>query len=100
MANIQHQLQNIIQLVEVANTQLVEIETTILQESDTHKTETRADIFSISGELWDIIQEDLKKQAHYIQVLLVSEMERCQDKENKWVKEHIKKIQKVYQELP
>ena len=30
LANIQHQLQNIIQLAKVANTQLAEIETTIL----------------------------------------------------------------------
>ena len=51
MFNIQYQLQNIIQLAEVANTQLVEIGTTILQVSDTHKIQTREDIFSISKEL-------------------------------------------------
>ena len=38
MANIQLQLQNIIKLAEVANTQLAEIETSILQASDDYKT--------------------------------------------------------------
>jgi len=38
MANIQLQLQNIVKLAEVANTQLAEIETTILQVVNTeHK---------------------------------------------------------------
>ena len=37
MANIQHQLQNIIKLAEVANMQLVEIKTTILQASSKYR---------------------------------------------------------------
>ena len=43
MADIQYQLQNIIQLAE--------IETTILQAINTHKIQTEADIFSILEEL-------------------------------------------------
>ncbi len=38
MADIQIQLQNIIKLAEVVNTQLAKIETTILQASDSYKT--------------------------------------------------------------
>ena len=50
MADIQYQLQNIIKLVEVANTQLAEIETTILQASNTYRIQTASNIFSISGD--------------------------------------------------
>ena len=51
MTNIQHQLQNIIQQAGVVNTQLTEIETTILQASKIYKMQTKGDIFSISREL-------------------------------------------------
>ena len=48
MADIQLQLQNIVQLAKVTNTQLVEIETTILRASDVYRIQTAGDIFSIS----------------------------------------------------
>ena len=48
MADIQYQLQNIIKLVEVANTQLAEIETTILQASNIYRIQTASNIFNIS----------------------------------------------------
>jgi len=48
---MQLQLQNIIKLVEEANVQIVEIETTILQASDNHQTQTARDIFIISEDL-------------------------------------------------
>ena len=83
MANIQLQLQNIIQLAWVANIQLAEIKTTILQASNTYKIQTEGDIFSISGELQDIIQGDMEKQVYHIQTLLVDELERYKGKENK-----------------
>ena len=51
IANIQIQLQNIVKLVKVANMQLAEIETTILQESGEYRTQTARDIFSISEDL-------------------------------------------------
>jgi len=51
MADIQLQLQNIIKLAEVSNTQLAEIETTILQASSTYRTQIAGDIFSISKDL-------------------------------------------------
>jgi len=55
MADIQLQLQNIIKLAEVTNTQLAEIETTILQASETYKMQITGDIFSISKDLKNII---------------------------------------------
>jgi len=57
MTDIQYQLQNIIKLAKVANTQLAEIETTILQESNIYRTQTTGNIFSISEDLQDRIQE-------------------------------------------
>ena len=55
MANIQLQLQNIIKLAKIVNTQLVEIKTTILQASDSYKTQTAENIFSISEDLQNTI---------------------------------------------
>ena len=51
IADIQLQLQNIIKLAEIANTQLAEIETNILQASDVYKIQIAGNIFSISKEL-------------------------------------------------
>ena len=51
MANIQLQLQNIIKLAKVTNTQLAEIKTTILQASNKYRIQTVEDIFSISEDL-------------------------------------------------
>ena len=48
MANIQLQLQNIIKLAEVVNTQLAEIKIMVLQASNTYRTQIAEDIFSIS----------------------------------------------------
>jgi len=56
-------------LAEVANTQLAEIETIILQVSKMYKTQTAGDIFSISKDLQNIIQGDMKNQAYHIQSL-------------------------------
>jgi len=56
-------------LAEVANTQLAEIETIILQVSKVYKTQTAGDIFSISKDLQNIIQGDMKNQAYHIQSL-------------------------------
>ena len=55
IVDIQLQLQNIIKLIEVVNTQMIEIETTILQASSNHKIQMVEDIFSISEYLQNII---------------------------------------------
>ena len=57
---MQLQLQNIIKLAQKANTQIVEIETTILQASDKYQTQTTRDIFSISEDLQNIIQSNME----------------------------------------
>ena len=51
MAGTQLQAQNIVKLAEVTNTQLAEIETTILQASNNYRIQIAGDIFSISQDL-------------------------------------------------
>lgn len=57
---MQSQLQNIIKLAEEANTQIVKIEIMILQASYNYQTQIVGDIFSISEDLQNIIQSDMK----------------------------------------
>ena len=66
MVDIQLQLQNIIKLAQEANTQIAEIETTILQASNNYWTQTAGDIFSILEDLWNIIQSNMEDQAYHI----------------------------------
>ena len=93
IVNIQAQLQNIIRLAEEANIQIAEIETTILQASDNYWTQTVRDIFSISEDLQNIVQSDMKNQVYHIQKLLVDELDNCKGKENTYADRHIKEIQ-------
>ena len=60
MVDIQLQLQNIIKLVEEANTQITEIETMVLQASDNYWTQIAEDIFSISEDLQNVVQNDME----------------------------------------
>ena len=96
MVDIQIQLQNIIKLAEVVNTQLAEIETTILQASNSYKNQSTKDIFSILQDLQNIIQGDIENQAYHIQTLLADELDICKGKENMYAEKHIKEIQEVY----
>ena len=92
MANIQIQLQNIIKLAEVVNTQLTEIETNILQASNIYKTQMAENIFSILEGLQSIIQEDMETQAYHTQVLLADELDKCKGKENTYANNYIREI--------
>ena len=99
MANIQLQLQNIIKLAEVANMQLAEIETMILQAGNSYRTQIAGDIFSIFKDLCNIIQGDMENQVHYIQTLLTDELNRCKGKGNSQADNYIKEIQDIYKEI-
>ena len=98
MVDIQIQLQNILKLAEEANTQIAEIERTILQASYNYQTQTAVDIFSISEDLCNIIQSDIENQVYHIQQLLVDKLDNCKEKGNKYAEEHIKEIQDVYKQ--
>ena len=64
--DVQLQLQNIIKLVKEANTQIAEIEETILQTSYNYWAQPAADVFSILEDLCNIIQSDMENQAYHI----------------------------------
>ena len=68
----------------------------ILQVSEIYKTQTAGDIFSISKDLQNIIQEDIENQACYIQSLLADKLDRCKEKRNTHTNEYIKEIQNTY----
>ena len=67
-------------MAKVVNTQLVEIETIVLQASNTYRIQIVGDIFSISEDLQNIIQGNIKNQAYYIQSLLADKLDRCKGK--------------------
>ena len=73
-----------------------EIKTTILQASGKYRAQIAKDTFSISEDLWNIIQRDMECQSHYIQLLLADELNICKEKENSQADNHIKKKQDVY----
>ena len=62
-----------IKLANAANIKLADIETTLLQVSNSYKKQIREDIYSIINDLQNIIHGDMEKQAHYI--LLVDELD-------------------------
>jgi len=51
------------------------------------------DIYSISKELRNVIHRDMEQQAHYIQVLLANELDKCKGKEVEVVDKYIKVLQ-------
>ena len=78
--------------------QITEIETTVLQASPNFRTQIVGNIFSISEDLQNIIQSDMKNQVYHIQTLLVDELDNCKGKENEYTKAHIQEIQEVYKQ--
>ena len=83
-------------MAEEANIKIAEIEGTILQASHNYWTQTVGNIFSISEDLWNIIQSDMENQVYHIQALLVDELDNYKGKENKYAEAYIKEIQDAY----
>jgi len=59
-------------------------ETVLLQASETQKMQISGDIYSISKDLQNIIHRDIEKQMHYIQVLLVNELDQLKKRVLRW----------------
>ena len=98
MVDVQLQFQNIIKLTKEANTQIAEIEMTILQASHNYWIQTAGDIFSISKDLQNNIQSDMENQMYHIQTLLVDKLDSCKGKGNKYTEGQIKEIQDTYKQ--
>jgi len=98
MVDVQMQLQNIMKLAEEANTQIVEIKSTILQASNNHQKQTAGDIFSITKDLQNIVQSNMENQAYHIQKLLADKLDECKGKRNNYTEGHIKETQDAYKQ--
>ena len=72
------------------------MEETILKASNNHWTLNISNIFSISKDLWNLIQSDIKNRAYQVQRLLADELDEYKERENVYVDENIKKIQELY----
>ena len=75
IANLQLQIQNLVKLADIANNQLANIKTILLQTREIHKIQISGDIYNIFKKLKNIIHRDIERQAHYIQVLLADELD-------------------------
>ena len=60
MIDVQKQVQNIVKIAEETNTTITEAERTILQASNNYQFQNAASIFSISENLQNIVQSDIK----------------------------------------
>ena len=60
IANIQLQIQDLVNLANIIDIELIDIETTLLQLEKTHKEQVRGDTYSILEELRSIIHSDMK----------------------------------------
>ena len=78
------------------NTTITEMEGTILKASNNHWTLNIANIFSISKDLWKLVQSDIKNRAYQVQRLLADELDEYKERENVYMDENIKKIQELY----
>jgi len=75
IANLQLQIQNLVKLADIANNQLANIKTILLQTREIYKIQISGDIYNIFKKLKNIIHRDIERQAHYIQVLLADELD-------------------------
>jgi len=73
----------------------MEMESTILQASHNFRTQIVGDIFSISEDLWNIVQSDMENQAYHIQALLADKLYSCKGKKTNTLK-HISRKFKRY----
>ena len=60
MVDLQLQTQNLVKLVDIANNQLADIETILLQTREIHRMQISRDIYSIFKELRNIIHGDME----------------------------------------
>jgi len=57
MADLQLQIQDLVKTADVANNQMADIETVLLQTGETHKVQIGGNIYSLSEVLRNIISE-------------------------------------------
>ena len=90
MIDVQRQVQNIMKMVEEANTTITEMKGTILKASINNRMMNATNILGISEDLWNLIQYDMKNWTYQIQRMLADELDTYKGKGNKYVEDNIK----------
>ena len=96
MIDIQRMVKDMKKLAQEANTTLTEIEGTILMASTNNRTINATNLTQISEDLRYLVQSDMDERAFQIQRMLADELDQYKGKDNKYVEDNIKEIQKLY----
>jgi len=96
MIDIQRMVKDIKKLAEEANTTLTEVEGTILTASINNRTINATNLTQILEDLQYLVQSDMDERAFQIQRMLADELDQYKGKDNKYVEDNIKEIQKLY----
>ena len=98
MINVQKMLKDMKKIAEETNMTITEMEETILTASINNRVINTTNIIQISEDLRYIVQSDMNERAFQIQRMLADELDRYKGKDNKYMKENIQEIQKLYKD--
>jgi len=85
-------------LAEEANTILTEVEGTILTASNNNRILNATNITQISEDLQYLVQSDMDERSFQVQRMLADELNAYKGKDNKYMEDNIKEIQKLYRD--
>ena len=96
MIDIQRVMKDMKKLAEEASTIVAKMEGTILMASINNHTTNAMNINQMAEDLRYLIQSDMDDRAFQIQRMLADELDRYKGRDNKYVEENIREIQKLY----
>ena len=96
MIDIQRAMKDMKKLAEEAGTTVAEMEGVILMASINNHTINATNITQIAEDLRYLIQSDMDNRAFQIQRMLANELNWYKERENRYVEENIREIQKLY----
>jgi len=96
MIDVQRIIKDMKKLVREANTMVMEIEGAILVASIDNRMMNTMNIVGISEDLQNLVLSDMEDRAFQIQRMLADELDTYKGRDNKYVENNIKEIQKLY----
>jgi len=96
MIDVQRMVKDMKKIAEEANTTITEMEGSILTASVNNRTMNTTNISQISEDLQYIVQSDMNERAFQIQRMLADELDHYKRKDNRYVNDNIREIQKLY----
>ena len=96
MIDMQRMVKNIKKIAEETNITITEMEGLILMASVNNRTINAMNISQISEDLWYMVQSDIDEQAFQIQRILADELDHYKERDNRYVDNNIREIQKLY----